>query len=59
VIEIVDERIVHRAAELRMWMQHERHRRSWHFLALVAGFDSSGGTWQDDVGHGFRPARPR
>ena len=52
VEQVVDQRIVHRAAELRMRMQHQRHGRAGRFLALVAGFDAPGGAGKDDVRHG-------
>ncbi len=56
--EVVDQRVVHRAAELRVRMQHQRHGRAGGFLPLIARLDATGGTGENDVGHScFQVAR--
>ncbi len=51
VKEIVDQRIVHRAAELGMWVQNHRHRCARVLLALVSNFDPARRAGEDDVRH--------
>src|SRR6185437_6680659 len=57
--EVVDERIVHRAAELWVRMQDEGHRRIGRLLTLVADFDSAGRAGKNNVRHRLSaPLRP-
>ena len=51
VIELVDDLVVHRAAELRMRMQHDGDRRMLGARRMVAAFDTAGRTGEDDFGH--------
>src|SRR5690606_23739435 len=51
VEEIVDDLVVHRAAELRMQMQDERDRRALILRRLIAAFETAGGAGKNDFGH--------
>ena len=42
VIELIDDLMVHRAAELRMRMQHDADRRVFLPRRMVAAFDAAG-----------------
>jgi len=58
VVQIVDDAIVHRAAELRMRMQHDGDRRVAVLLRVVTAFETALGPWKNDFGHGLRSVRP-
>src|SRR5262249_20347923 len=51
VKEVIDQRIVHRSAELRMGMQNHSHRGARRLLALVAHLDAARGTGKNYVRH--------
>ena len=51
VIEIVDDLVVHRPAELRMRMQHDGDRRAAHRRGMKTAFDAAGRTVEHDFGH--------
>ena len=53
VVQIVDDLVVHRAAELRMRMQHDRDRRAPLLRRLIAAFDAAGGAGEDDLRHPY------
>src|SRR5664280_1702364 len=55
VIELVDDRVVHRPAELRVRMQDDRDRRVLLPRRVVAALDPSGRTGEDDFRHCCRP----
>ena len=55
VIELVDDRMVHGAAELRMGMQHDGDRGVLDPRGMVTAFYPAGGTGEDDLGHVSRP----
>jgi hypothetical protein len=52
VIEVVDDLIVHRAAELRVRMQDERDRRPVRRGLVEAAFQPAGGTDEENLWHG-------
>ena len=51
VEQVVDDLVVHRAAELRMRMQHDPDRRAALLRRLVAALDAAGGPGEDDLRH--------
>src|SRR3546814_14573317 len=51
LVQRVDDLVVHRAAMLRMRVQHERDRGVAFLRMQVAAFDASLGTVDDDLGH--------
>ena len=51
VVELVDDLVVHRPAELRVRMQHDGDRRVLLPRRMIAAFDPSGGTGEDDLRH--------
>ena len=51
IIRAVDDLVVHRAAELRVRMQHHRDRRAFCLGRMIAAFEPAGGTGEDDLGH--------
>src|SRR5262249_17429003 len=51
VIELVDDLVVHRAAELRMGMQHDADRRVLLPGGMVAPLDAPGGAGENNLGH--------
>jgi hypothetical protein len=57
VVDLVDDRVVHRAAELRMRMQHDADRRVLLPRRMVTAFDAAAGSREDDLGHFFKPRR--
>src|SRR5262249_48870986 len=52
VVELIDNRVVHGAAELRMGMQHNRDRGVLDLGRMVTAFYPAGGAGEDDLGHG-------
>ena len=54
VMKVVDDLVVHRAAELRMRVQHDRDGGVFFLLGVVAAFEAAFGSWEDDLGHGGR-----
>src|SRR5262249_44369827 len=53
IVELVDDLMIHRAAELRMRMQHDG---DWGVLLrrrVIAAFDAAGWAGEDDLGHSF------
>ena len=57
MIQLVDERVVHRPAILRMRVQDQRHRRVGRLLTQIARFDPARRAGKDDVRHETAPAR--
>jgi hypothetical protein len=57
IVELIDDLMVHRAAELRVRMKHDGNRRVLLRRWVVPGFDPAGGTGENDFRHGL--ARPR
>src|SRR5690606_1793193 len=51
VEKIVDDLVVHRAAELRMRVQDDGDGRALFLGRLVAAFQASSGTGKNDLGH--------
>ena len=51
-MQVVDDAVVHRAAELRMRMQDDRNRRVLFLLRVVTAFQTTFGTGKNDFGHG-------
>ena len=51
VVQLIDDLMVHRAAELRMRMQHDRDRRIFRLRRMETAFNSSGRTGEDNFGH--------
>jgi hypothetical protein len=51
IIELIDDLVVHRAAELRVRVQHDGDRRMFGARRMIATFDPAGGTGKDDFGH--------
>jgi len=51
VEQIIDDLVVHRSAELRMWMKDERDRSILFFGRLIATFEASGRTVENDFWH--------
>ena len=52
VEQVIDQRIVHGAAELGMGVQHQRHGRAGVLLPLVARLDAARRAGKNDVRHG-------
>src|SRR5262249_32308226 len=52
IVEVVDDLVVHRAAELRMWMQHDRDGGILLACRVVPTLDPTSRTGKDDFGHG-------
>src|SRR4029078_3405613 len=55
VIELVDDLMIHRPAELRVRMQDDRDRRVPRPGRVETAFNPAGGTGEDDFGHIFEP----
>src|SRR5690242_2309009 len=55
IVELVDDRVVHRAAELRMRMQHDGDRRVLLPRGVVPALDASCGAGENDFRHCDRP----
>ncbi len=55
VVEFIHQRVVHRAAILRMRMKDQGHWRIWRLLPLKSGFDASCRARKDDVRHAGAP----
>ena len=51
VVELVDDLVVHRAAELRMRMQDDGDRRILLPRRMIPAFDPAGRAGEDDLGH--------
>jgi hypothetical protein len=51
VIELVDDLVVHRPAELRVRVQDDRDRRVLLARRVVAAFDAPRGTGENDFRH--------
>jgi CO/xanthine dehydrogenase Mo-binding subunit len=51
VEQVVDQRIVHRAAELRVRVQHDGDRRMLDACRMIPALDSAGRAGEDDFGH--------
>jgi hypothetical protein len=50
-MQVVDNLVVHRAAKLRVRMQHNRDRCIALWLWVVAAFKSAFWAWKDYLGH--------
>ena len=55
IVELVDDLVVHRAAELRVRMQHDGDRRVLLRRRVIAAFDAAGRSGEDDFRHAFEP----
>src|SRR5205807_254161 len=53
IVELVDDLMVHRAAELRMRVQHDRDRRVLGLRRMETALDPSGRTGEDDFWHSY------
>ena len=53
VVQVIHDLVVHGAAELRVWMQHDRDGRVFFLLRVVAAFEPAFGAGKDYLGHGF------
>ena len=53
VIQVIDDLVVHRPAELRMRMKNDRDRRAALFRRMEASFETTGGSVENHLGHGF------
>ncbi len=51
VEQLVDDLVVHRAAELRMRMQDDGDRRAFLLGGLVSAFEATCGSVENDFGH--------
>ena len=58
LIQGVDDLVVHRAAVLRMRVQHQRHRRRRRALVMVARLDTPLGAVDDHVRHSWSSTTP-
>src|SRR4029077_3204811 len=54
VVDLVDDRMVHRAAELRVRVEHDADRRGFLPRRVVTAFDAAAGSCEYDLGHVFR-----
>src|SRR6185437_5940516 len=52
VVELINDLMVHRAAELRVRMQHNANRGVFLTRRVIAALDATGGAGEDDFGHG-------
>ena len=59
VVELIDDRVVHRPAELRVRMQDDGDGRIFLARRMVAAFDPSSGAGEDDFRHLFGPRSRR
>ncbi len=50
-MQVIDDPVVHRAAELRMRMQDDRDRRVLGLLRVIAAFQPPLGAGKDYLGH--------
>src|SRR5262249_47915158 len=53
IIDLIDDLMVHRAAELRVRVQHNADRCVLLPGRMVAALDASGGAGENDLGHEF------
>ena len=51
VIELIDDRVIHRPAELRVWMKDDCDRRILLSCGVVTPFDASGGAGKNNLWH--------
>ena len=51
VVALVDDLVIHVAAELRMRVQHDGDRRVFLPCRMIPAFDPAGGAGEDDLGH--------
>jgi hypothetical protein len=51
VIELVDDLVIHRAAELRMRMQHDADRGILLLGRMITAFDAASRTCENNLGH--------
>jgi hypothetical protein len=58
-VQVVDDLVVHRAAELRVRMQHDGDGRVAVLLRVVAAFEPAFGAGKITSGIGASPLRPR
>ncbi|MPL92923.1 hypothetical protein SDC9_39047 [bioreactor metagenome] len=59
VMQVVDDAIVHRAAEFRIGVKNDRDRRVRDGLRVVAALEATFGTGENDFGHRLSPAQSR
>jgi hypothetical protein len=55
VVALVDDLMIHVAAELRMRVQHYGDRRVFLPCRMIPALDPSGWAGEDDLGHLFEP----
>jgi hypothetical protein len=53
IVELVDDLVIHRAAELRMRMQDDRDRGVFLRRRVIAAFDAAGRSGKDHFRHEF------
>src|SRR3954453_14904819 len=51
VIALIDDLMIHVAAELRMRVQHDGDRRVFLPCRMIPAFDPAGGAGEDNLGH--------
>src|SRR5207237_6487827 len=51
IVELIDDLMIHRAAELRMRMQDDRDRGVFLRRRVIAAFDAAGRSGEDDFRH--------
>src|ERR1700735_4014473 len=59
IIDLIDDLMVHRAAELRVRMQHNADRRVLLPRRVIAAFDTAGGPCGKNLGHFWEPRSER
>jgi hypothetical protein len=55
VVELIDNRVVHRSAELRMRVQNDSDWRIFLPGRMIPSFNASGGAGEDNLRHSYRP----
>jgi hypothetical protein len=54
IVELVDDLMVHRPAELRVRMQYDCDRRVFLRRRMIPAFDPAGRTGENDLGHAYQ-----
>src|SRR5262245_13733107 len=55
IVKLVNDRVVHRPAELRMRMQDDGNWRVLLPRRMISSLDAAGGTSEDNLRHCYRP----
>src|SRR5688572_3065938 len=58
VEQLVDDLVIHGAAEAGMRVQDDRDRRALFLARLIPAFEATRGAVEDDFGHTLYPIRP-